>query len=354
MVTEISQKYTIRSYDGADEEQVLNLMRLSLGESVNHQRSSDFWRWKHSSSPFGPSYVRVACAEDGQLVGMRAFQRWEFNIGGRELKAVRAVDTATHPGFRRMGVFSALTQEVVRDVARDGVDLIFNTPNQEVLPGYLKLGWTHVTRVQPRIKVLNYSNFALGLVRDRLGKQSSRNFSPAELFRLKPRQFRDILGKPQAVESLVRKDSECSGAQGIIRTHRSIDYLEWRYANHPFIPYWTVTVDHGHDLLSCAIFRTNTRYGLREVVLSELLLAESDVDLALETLKKIKACVRADFLISEFPLGSTQRLALDRSGFRTAPKQGINFAVKALAEQLPLNPLKFENWGLTIGDIELL
>ena len=145
-------------------------MRRYLGdESTTLPLTPNHWRWKHLSNPFGPSYVRVACDESGQVVGMRAFMRWEFMMRDRLVKAVRAVDTATHPGHRRMGDFSALTKQVIEDVQSDGVDFIFNTPNQEVLQGYLKLGWRHVTKVHPLIKVLNDPVFAMGLMRSRLG-----------------------------------------------------------------------------------------------------------------------------------------------------------------------------------------
>ena len=71
---------------------------------------------------------------DGRIVGLRAFMRWEFAAGDRRFRAVRAVDTATHPDYQGQGIFSRLTLEAL-DALRDQADFVFNTPNEKSLPG---------------------------------------------------------------------------------------------------------------------------------------------------------------------------------------------------------------------------
>ncbi len=41
------------------------------------------------------------------MIGFRTFLRWEFEDAGRVVRAVRAVDTATHPDHRGRGIFRA-------------------------------------------------------------------------------------------------------------------------------------------------------------------------------------------------------------------------------------------------------
>ena len=60
--------------------------------------------------------------------------------------AVRAVDTATHPDHQGRGLFSALTRHAVEACRTEGVAFVFNTPNEQSRPGYLKLGWREVGR----------------------------------------------------------------------------------------------------------------------------------------------------------------------------------------------------------------
>ena len=127
----------------------------------------------------------------------------------------------------------------------------------------------------------------------------------------------------------------------------------WRYGRHPTIPYWSVVIEHDGRLQGAVIFRTNTRYSLKEVVLCELLTARPDGRLASALLDQIKACVRADYLVTYFPRGSFHRQALEGWGFRTVPKQGIDFTVRALDSDLPKDPRRFDSWDLTLGDLEL-
>ena len=136
---------TIRPFQDADEPRLLELLDVALGPGPSGGRSSEFFRWKHLENPFGRSLMLVAEAE-GQIVGLRAFLRWRFRANDRQVLAVRAVDTATHPAFQRRGLFSRLTVAALESMQGE-TDLVFNTPNGRSGPGYLKMGWETVGRV---------------------------------------------------------------------------------------------------------------------------------------------------------------------------------------------------------------
>jgi predicted N-acetyltransferase YhbS len=95
-----------------DESEVLALLDAALGAGPAGARPVAFFRWKHFENPFGPSFMLVAEADE-QVVGLRAFMRWEFVAEGRRFRAVRAVDTATHPDYQGRGIFSALTRQAI-------------------------------------------------------------------------------------------------------------------------------------------------------------------------------------------------------------------------------------------------
>ena len=130
---------------------MLALLRLTLGKKPDDPYER-FFGWKHRENPFGTSPAWVAEA-DGQVVGYRTFLRWEFEAAGRPaLRAVRAVDTATHPAYQGRGIFQRLTLQALTELADDGVDLVFNTPNDQSRPGYLKMGWTVVERLPVAVR----------------------------------------------------------------------------------------------------------------------------------------------------------------------------------------------------------
>ena len=56
-------------------------------------------RGSTSENPFGPRRPGSPPSTTS-VVGFRTFMRWEFVVDGRPVKAVRAVDTATHPDHR--------------------------------------------------------------------------------------------------------------------------------------------------------------------------------------------------------------------------------------------------------------
>jgi len=158
-----ADSFEVREYQTADEAEVLTLLGQALGDGRAFARTSAFWQWKHFQNPFGPSLMMVAVSRG--VLGLRAFLRWQFHVGTQTLSAIRAVDTATHPTHRRHGVFATLTHRTVERARDEGVDLIFNTPNQQSLPGYVKLGWSYVGRPPMLVRVLRPLRVARGDVR---------------------------------------------------------------------------------------------------------------------------------------------------------------------------------------------
>ena len=54
--------------------------------------------------------------------------------------------------FQGRGIFSMLTRRALEDL-RHEADLVFNTPNEKSLPGYLKMGWQVVGQVPIRVRI---------------------------------------------------------------------------------------------------------------------------------------------------------------------------------------------------------
>ncbi len=123
-----------------DLEQIVMLFETCLG-SDGGAPTVAFWNWKHYQNPGGTSPVILAW-DDDKLVGIRAFMCFKFHNKNGEIKAYRPVDTATHPEYQGKGIFKNLTLLLIDDLkAIDEKAFIFNTPNAQSKPGYLKMGW---------------------------------------------------------------------------------------------------------------------------------------------------------------------------------------------------------------------
>ncbi|MGZ6956855.1 MAG: GNAT family N-acetyltransferase, partial [Acidimicrobiia bacterium] len=139
-----------RRAEESDRAEILELLRRSLGREVD-ARYEQLFAWKHVENAFGPSPAWVAC--DGErIAGFRTLMRWEFADGREVRRAVRAVDTATHPDYQGRGIFTGLTLHAIDELRTEGVDFVFNTPNDQSRPGYLKMGWKVVGRLPTLVR----------------------------------------------------------------------------------------------------------------------------------------------------------------------------------------------------------
>jgi GNAT superfamily N-acetyltransferase len=204
---------TIRPATDHDIPAIVGLLRISLGESLM-PKSEGFWRWKHADNPFGKSPVLLAFEND-LLIGVRAFMRWEWKQGNKIFKAVRAVDTATHPDYQGKGIFKTLTLQLADQCKLEGVDFIFNTPNKSSKPGYLKMGWTSQGKMKLYLKPLVFTKaqsarFELDYS---IGKMAARSIQPESL------------------------------NSSALTTHVTSSFLNWRYAENPNIRYYHFSND---------------------------------------------------------------------------------------------------------------
>jgi GNAT superfamily N-acetyltransferase len=335
--------FEIRAYRDEDEPRVLALLDLALGGGPARVRPPAFFRWKHAANPFGRSLMLVA-EHDGELIGLRAFMRWRFEAAGGEIRAVSAVDTATHPEYQGRGVFSSLTR-VALDELRGDADMVFNTPNEKSLPGYLKMGWTKVGKVPVFVRIGRPLRFLAGFGSLRQAGQ--------------PAQASPTVAAPLAGE-VIHRQREAIGdllaaapqSNGRIRTARDLPYLEWRYGLAPLLDYRAVMECRDGRLRGLAIFRVRPRGGLWEATVTELIVRSGDLSIARSLFREIRRSTAVDHLTCHFAAGSIQKRAALMSGFVRAAG-GITLAAKPLRDKLNPDPTRMDSWALSLGDLEV-
>jgi GNAT superfamily N-acetyltransferase len=249
---------TIRRATSADRDEVVALCRASLGWTEGDPNEA-FFSWKHDQNPFGSSPTWVAEAADGQLAGVRVFLRWQFRApDATTISAVRAVDTATHPDWQGKGIFTRLTLGALDELGDDGLDVVFNTPNDQSRPGYLKMGWSQVGRVPVAVRLRSVT--------------STRRLAGARAAAEKWSQPVDVgLDAPMvlaASDELQRLLDSLAPSPGIA-TARSVEYLQWRYAFGP-LRYRALPLGDGvHDGL--VLFRVRRRGTATELTVCDVL-----------------------------------------------------------------------------------
>lgn len=326
----------VRDMTDADVPEVVQLISTTMGPKRRFPFTERYWRWKHHENPFGRSPCLVATAPDGRIVAVRAFMRWEWQLGDQVVPAVRAVDTAVHPDWQGRGLFTRLTRQLLQRMADEPTQFVFNTPNDKSLPGYLKMGWQTVGKPWLWARP--------GRLRAALPRA----------LRTKPDSGQD-LGSPTAIPShpAVRELLGARACSPQLRTRQSLDFLSWRYGANPSAPY-RLHADGDGEHAAAAIARVGVRRGVTELLICELLVGRSlaSARVAARLVRDLLLESGAAYALCATGSQPMRALALLRTKFVPAPGCG---------PRLVLNPLKpsaralldLSRWGLTIGDLEL-
>ncbi|MFW5898924.1 MAG: GNAT family N-acetyltransferase, partial [Jiangellaceae bacterium] len=272
----------IRPMQPADESAVLELIEASLGRKPD-PRNAAFFAWKHRENAFGASPAWVAVDGD-RVVGFRTLMRWEFDTPEGPVRAVRAVDTATHPDYQGRGIFSALTGRAVEELRADGVGFVFNTPNDKSRPGYLKMGWREVGQLPAAMRpasVLRLPRIAAARV-------------PAELWSVPTGAgvpIGDALADEPAVTALLDGMPRTVG----VTTRRSPAYLRWRYGFEPLAYRALLAGSSVAD--GMLVFRLRRRGAATELVVGDLLLPDPSGSAARRLLRAALRTTGADYAL---------------------------------------------------------
>lgn len=200
---------TVRASTEKDIPIIVELLKSSLGEALM-PKSVAFWRWKHWENPFGKSSVLLAF-ENETLVGVRAFMKWEWRFHNKVIQSVRAVDTATHPEHQGKGIFTTLTLSLVEQCKTDGIGFVFNTPNKNSMPGYIKMGWHSIGKMGVLVR---------------------------PIFSLRATSGDNLRGTIN--EDFIKEfDRRRLSAPDKLETNYNLEYFRWRYINNPNVVYHT-------------------------------------------------------------------------------------------------------------------
>jgi hypothetical protein len=316
----------IRRATDADLPGIMALAQAALGWD-DDERHADFFDWKHRQNPFGASPMWVA-DQAGELLAFRTFLRWEWRRadGGID-RAVRAVDTATHPSHQGRGLFRALTMGALDELVDDDVDFVFNTPNDQSRPGYLKMGWEVIGRPPVRVRPSGIG----GLVRLARARVAAAKWSePAEF----GQSAADAFAADAELDRLV-----VTLAPDALSTNRSAAYLRWRFG---FAPLHYRVVRRGDDLTDgFAVVRLRRRGAAVEGTVCELVVPSGERRAFGELLDQVEG---ADYLLV------AGRLSPRQGGLLPLPHQGPQVTWRAVNQT---EPPTLAGWNLTLADLEL-
>ncbi|GMQ29600.1 GNAT family N-acetyltransferase [Algoriphagus confluentis] len=307
----------IRKGTQEDLPQIIDLLRVSLGESFI-PKSLQLWTWKHVENPFGKSPILLA-ENENQLIGIRAFLRWEFVWKGKTLQACRAVDTAVHPEFQGKGIFTQLTRQLIEQMKKEGIDLIFNTPNSKSTPGYLKMGWEKWNRLPVEMGFCFDSFLSV-----------KKQALPSDW---------------TSVELLVRQFESQKESGQAIKTHARKGYIFWRYRDCPIFQYQVVSDEKNYLL----IYRIKENAWGKEFRICDFFISE---DSSAAVLVNAKQALKSAIIHSGAKWISQSGLLKNNLNLRLSATLPIGPWVTLREMKAEIQPASLP-WAWSLGDLEL-
>ena len=309
----------IRNSTPEDIPAIVALLQLSLGESLI-KKSSRSWNYKHVDNPFGVSQVLLAFEND-VLVGVRAFMKWQWRLGTEVWSAYRAVDTATHPDYQGQGIFKKLTLQALDEIQKEGETFVFNTPNNNSRPGYLKMGWQIIDAIE------------LAVV-------------PTLMYSM-PYFFSKV--KPENAISTAQLNQLCIGynldlsKKKVIFTPKSAAYLKWRYEENPLQNYVVFSSTDWYMVF----------YIKKHRFFNELRVVETISSNRRQHLKQMQKAILSYAFQKRCWLITTANK--DLFGFKIYGKFGPRLTIRSLIKDSHFinTAYAIKNWRYSLGDLEL-
>jgi GNAT superfamily N-acetyltransferase len=228
----LGQSWKVRRYEPEDDSKIDALLKTSLPGYAGWLR----WNWMHKGNPLGfhglDGDIWVAESSDGGLIGYYDRIRYSMHCFGKIVLASQALNMATHPEFRRLGIATELMASSIRDAKRNGIKLTFGFPNRLSYPLAMKKGACDAGPAKELHLVLDsaayVSSLSGGPIRRTLRRAKlalpgvgSRNHP----LKWSDCQFETVSGFTDDADSVRRMVQEKFDL-GLARTR---EYLMWRY-----------------------------------------------------------------------------------------------------------------------------
>lgn len=324
------------------------LLNVGLARKTVGVRDVDYWNWKHEQNPFGRSLMWIAKAGD-QVVGIRALMRWELMLQQQRIPVAKPVDSVTHPDFQRRGIFSRLTLQACQRAAEQGVGFLFNTPNNNSKPGYLKLGWRELGGLPVLVKIRRPLRAAGGALRWKT--RGGEVPAPESFFKQSPLPAATVV-QDQRLGPLL---AERAGTTEQLETHRTPEFLRWRYGSHPHIPYYAETLERPGrpgQWDAMLFYRTNFRQGIRELMITDLIVRQgAGGQVVPQLLRQLQRNTQTDYWALHVDRRAGVYAALRACGFFPLPGKRIPLVARTLEGGCAAVP-DLPQWSLCCGDLE--
>jgi GNAT superfamily N-acetyltransferase len=147
--------------------QVINLLPIEFSEDSlaayaalfsvcfprSHKYSVEYLRWLYCENPAGLA-IGFDAWDDGKLAAHYVCVPADASVGGRNVKVLLSLNTATHPSYQGKGLFTKLAEMTYNSGSEKGFDCVYGVANANSTPGFVrKLGFQLVEPLEARVGI---------------------------------------------------------------------------------------------------------------------------------------------------------------------------------------------------------
>jgi len=256
--------WSLSAYQEGDERGILELYKAVYpGKNYDPEQWMRWWRWMYKENPAGNIKIWLA-KHDGKIVGQSAVVPAMMKVCTEVVTAFQAIDTMTHPEYRRQGIYETLATTSYDQVAKEGIHIGFRFPNEIArLIAVTKLGWFDIAPRQCWVKPINWKNVVKYQVNNRFLSRllTTCVFSVLNKVFIRARKAPVVEGltisEVSSFDDRINEFWSRISNQYKIILVRDKDYLNWRYVTIPDITYSIYVAEKVGEIYGYLVLRCN-------------------------------------------------------------------------------------------------
>ncbi len=358
----MKQEWSVRAYREGDEKGIYQLYQAVYpSEERDWDRWMKWWRWLYRNNPAGTGQVWVA-DHRGKLVGQYPIIFMQMKVGNELLKASQNIDLMTHPDYQHQGIFTALEQEALDALSKQGIHITVGFPNEAASPGHKKSGWYDISTMKVMVKPLNWKNTIRLKIKNRILSGFLAIVATLAcdkmLFRTSAAPTVGGLAVTQITSFDERFDRLWDRVSGQypIMVVRNKGYLNWRFSA-PDKHYLIFVAEKADEVRGYLVLRDMVLRNTKASVIFDMI-AESEEVMYCLVSQAVKVCQRAgvNFIVYKLIANGTYHHVLRNNGFISLPfMRGAHFCAYSSTTKITKTFLQNpKNWLVQIGDSDTL
>ncbi|MCI0417944.1 MAG: GNAT family N-acetyltransferase [Acidobacteria bacterium] len=250
----------IRRADLTGDRQILiRFLREHLTASSNERR----FRWLYCDSPAGKGAAWLAFSK-GQLIGVAAAFPRLFHVARRLLPCQVLGDFCIDPSHRSLGPALQLQRACLADAQVGKVSFCYDFPSQSMMAIYGRLGVSPFGELIRFAKPLKVNSKVKEFIGEGWAANVVSHLGNWVLILEDPGRARRTASDVSVHQGRFGEEfSELSyrmATRYLVCGHRSAEYLNWRFRDHPLTAYTALTARRSGELIGYAVFTTENRY----------------------------------------------------------------------------------------------